>query len=590
VEGQQRRRVPPVGGRAIRLIALALVWGAAHLPRPTAYPITELAPGVYVVPGDTGRGSEGRPNAGFVVTDSGVIVIDAEGSPYQAKRLLASIRTVTAARVRWLILTHHHPDHTFGAIVFKRLGARVIAHPDRTMLAAEGGDDALLASWDGVVGLQELAGFAFADTPDLPITRDTTLVLGGREIRLLHPPNAHTVGDLAIWLGEAKVLYAGDLVVEDGVTMVVDGSSFGALSATDELAALHARVVVPGHGRIVHDPTEQIALTRAYLDSAQLAMAQAINNVTPLARVLQQMPPPDSGRPVSLASRRQRNAVRIYAEMEKLQLSPGLTTTAALASLRGHFATVLDVRTDMSLYLAGHIPGAVYLNVETLRSFAAGVPNLLLPGESYVTLFTRLGIREGRPVVVYSAGDTRNTDATYVAWILGGFGIPVSVLDGGFQKWDLEQRPVERTYPAAVSGTFPSRDFRPDRATLDDVIHRPANTVLVDARSPEQYTGQAGAQMRRGHIPGAINHYWTTDLGTGLSHVFKSADALRASYAAQGITPDSPIIAYCNGGLESSHIYFVLHTLLGYPHVRVYDGSWTEYAAHPELPITAGAQ
>jgi thiosulfate/3-mercaptopyruvate sulfurtransferase len=526
-----------------------------------------------------------------VVTDSGVVVIDAGGSPYQAKRMVAGIRTVTQAPIRWLILTHHHPDHTFGAIVFKRLGAKVIAHPDRTMLAAEGGDDELVSAWDQVVGVRELTGFAFADTPDIPITHDTTLVLGGRRIDVLHPPNAHTVADLAVWLPDSSVLFAGDLVVEDGVTMVVDGSAYGALDAVDRLAALRARVVVPGHGRIARDPAAQLSLTRAYLDSAVGAMAQALTRNTPLSRVLAHMPPPDSGRPVSVASRRQRNAVRIYEEIEK-GLIPTIPPQAALLSTQSlatnlRRETVIDVRTDIASYLAGHIPGAVYLNTETLRSFADGVPNLLLPAQSYVALFTRLGIRGGRPVVVYSAGDTRNIDATYVAWILGGFGVQVSVLDGGFQQWELEQRPVERAYPAAVSGVFPATAFHPDRATLDDVVHRSANTVLVDARPPDQYAGQAGAQMRRGHIPGAINHYWAGDLESGLSHVFKNVDTLRASYAAQAITPDKNIIAYCNGGLESSHIYFVLHDLLGYPHVRVYDGSWTEYAAHAELPIEA---
>ncbi len=91
--------------------------------------------------------------------------------------------------------------------------------------------------------------------------------------------------------------------------------------------------------------------------------------------------------------------------------------------------------------------------------------------------------------------------------------------------------------------------------------------------------------MRRGHIPGAVNHPWTTDLTTGLSHVFKDRDAIRTSYVTQGITSDKAIIAYCNGGLESSHIYFVLHMVLGYPRVRVYDGSYTEWAAHTELPV-----
>ena len=143
-----------------------------------AYPIRKLGPGAYAVLGDTGQGSEGRSNAGFVVTRTGVVVIDALASPAQGKTLLRTIRTVTRLPIQWLILTHHHPDHTFGAIVFKRLRAKVIAHPDRRTLASEEGDDAMVSAWTGVLGLREMQGFAFADTPDVPITHDTTLVLG----------------------------------------------------------------------------------------------------------------------------------------------------------------------------------------------------------------------------------------------------------------------------------------------------------------------------------------------------------------------------------------------------------------------------
>jgi thiosulfate/3-mercaptopyruvate sulfurtransferase len=220
------------------------------------------------------------------------------------------------------------------------------------------------------------------------------------------------------------------------------------------------------------------------------------------------------------------------------------------------------------------------------------VPNLLLPAESYATLFTRLGIRPGRSVVVYSAGETRDIDATYLAWILGGFQAPVRVLDGGYSKWELEQRPESRTYPPAVAGTFPVRAFAPDKASRADVERvvrtTPASAMLVDARPPDQYAGQAGAQIRRGHIPGAINHYWAQDLRDDLTHAFQDTAALRASYKAQGITADKDLILYCNGALESSHIYFVLHALLGYPRVRIYDGSWTDWSAQPSLPITTG--
>jgi thiosulfate/3-mercaptopyruvate sulfurtransferase len=89
-----------------------------------------------------------------------------------------------------------------------------------------------------------------------------------------------------------------------------------------------------------------------------------------------------------------------------------------------------------------------------------------------------------------------------------------------------------------------------------------------------------------------VNHYWAGDLTKapgGFGLVWKSRDSLRASYAAQGITPDRDVIVYCNGGLESSHVYFTLRALLGYPRVRVYDGSWTEWAAHLELPMETGA-
>ncbi len=368
-------------------------------------------------------------------------------------------------------------------------------------------------------------------------------------------------------------------------------------------------------------------------------MRQAVERGTPMTRVLATFPPPDSGRPVSVASRRQRNAERVYLEMERQLMGvgdeqpaapppnpnpgsgaarsetrdtgapvskingrpaarPGLISTDSLAALIPSGAvSIVDVRTDISYYLKSHIPGAVYLNSESLRSMADGVPNLLLPSASYVTLFSRLGIRVGRPVVIYSAGETRNIDATYLSWILSGFGVPsVTILDGGFAKWELESRPTLRTYPPAIRGSFPARAFAPARATLQDIRHflglggaRPGNVVLVDARPPDQYAGQAGAQMRHGHIPGAISHPWATDLTDGLTHVFRPLDMIRASYVTQNVTPDKDIIAYCNGGLESSHVYFVLHDLLRYPHVRVYDGSWTEYSVHEELPATIGA-
>jgi glyoxylase-like metal-dependent hydrolase (beta-lactamase superfamily II) len=282
-----------------------------------AYPVRKLGPGAYAVLGDTGQGSEGRSNAGFVVTRTGVVVIDALASPAQGKTLLRTIRTITELPIQWLILTHHHPDHTFGAVVFKRLGARVIAHPDRRTLASENGDDAMVSAWTGVLGLREMQGFAFADTPDVPITRDTTLVLSGRSFQIAVPGTAHTPGDLVIWVPDAHVLFAGDLLIEDGVAMVVDGSSSGLLAALDHLEALKPAAVMTGHGRIPDDPIALIHLTRCETLALRARMRDDVQQGVSMSRALASLPPADRDRPVSRNSRVRRNAVRIYAEMEQ---------------------------------------------------------------------------------------------------------------------------------------------------------------------------------------------------------------------------------------------------------------------------------
>jgi glyoxylase-like metal-dependent hydrolase (beta-lactamase superfamily II) len=295
-----------------------------------AYPIQKLGSGTYAVLGDTGQGSEGRSNAGFVVTRTGVVVIDALASPAQAKTLLRTIRTITQLPILWLILTHHHPDHTFGAIVLKRAGARVIAHPDRRTLASEDGDDAMVSAWTGVLGLREMQGFAFADTPDVAITHDTTLVLGRRTFAIQVPGTAHTPGDLVIWLPDVGVAFPGDLLIEDGVAMVVDGSSGGLLAALDRLEALKPSQVVPGHGRIPDDPLTLIRETRCETLSLRAKMRDDVQQGVSMSRALASLSPADRDRPVSRNSRVRRNAVRIYAEMERELLHS--TGTAATTS------------------------------------------------------------------------------------------------------------------------------------------------------------------------------------------------------------------------------------------------------------------
>jgi glyoxylase-like metal-dependent hydrolase (beta-lactamase superfamily II) len=275
---------------------------------------------VYAALGDTGRGSEGRPNAGFIVTGSGVVVIDALASPQQGELLVQAIRRVTGEPIRWLVLTHHHPDHHFGAIVFRRLGAEVIAHPDRRVLASEAGEDALIADWVRVVGLDAMRGFQLADTPDRPVTGTDTLRLGEKVIVITHPGAAHTAGDLMVWLPQERVLFAGDILVEDGVTMVVDGDSGALLKALAIIDSLNPLVAVPGHGAIPKTPGQLVARTRSYITGLRAEMKTALEQGVPMARALKSLPPADQTRPVSFNSRRRRNAVRVYLEQERIYM------------------------------------------------------------------------------------------------------------------------------------------------------------------------------------------------------------------------------------------------------------------------------
>jgi glyoxylase-like metal-dependent hydrolase (beta-lactamase superfamily II) len=309
----------------LALHATSAAWGAvAQAP---LFPLQQLAPGVYAVLGDTGRGSEGRANAGFIVTSQGVVVVDAEGSPQDGETLLRTIRSVTRQPIRWLVLTHHHPDHHFGAIVFRHAGAKVIAHPDTRTLQSEAGPDAAMIDWIRVVGLDAMRGFEYANTPNRPVTGTDTLRLGGRMIVLIHPGPAHTPGDLMIWLPQDRVLFAGDVLIEDGVTMLVDGHSPALLSALDRIDSLHPRVAVPGHGALPTDPAALVQRTRGYVRDLRAEMKRAVEQGVPMQRAMAGLPPADSTRPVSLNSRKRRNAVRVYLEMEREVMGLGQDST-----------------------------------------------------------------------------------------------------------------------------------------------------------------------------------------------------------------------------------------------------------------------
>ncbi len=209
-------------------------------------------------------------------------------------------------------------------------------------------------------------------------------------------------------------------------------------------------------------------------------------------------------------------------------------------------------------------------------------------------MLSRSGIKPGQTVVFY--GDNFNWWAAYALWVFGLFGHDdTRLLDGGRQKWVEEDRPLTTDKPDREPSDYPTpeRDDSKIRAFRDEVLaHSEAGKPLVDVRSPEEFRGellhmpaypQEGA-LRGGHIPGARSVPWKRAANEDGS--FKNADELRSIYEGEiGLSSGDDVIAYCRIGERSSHTWFVLTQLLGYPKVKNYDGSWTEWGNAVRAPI-----
>lgn len=258
---------------------------------------------------------------------------------------------------------------------------------------------------------------------------------------------------------------------------------------------------------------------------------------------------------------------------------------------------LVESNEDMLLYETGHIPGAVKidwvtdLNDDTVRDYLDAV--------RFGELLASKGISNDTTVVIY--GDKHNWWATYAFWVFKLFGhADVRILDGGRAKWAAEGRELTRAVAGYAQGSYsaPERDDTTIRAFRDQVrehIKRSGGTALVDVRSPQEFSGERThmpeypqeGTLRGGHIPSAVSIPWAKAVKD--DSTFKSADELRELYGAQGVTADKDIVAYCRIGERSSHTWFVLTYLLGYPQVRNYDGSWTEWGNSVGLPIEKGA-
>ena len=268
-----------------------------------------------------------------------------------------------------------------------------------------------------------------------------------------------------------------------------------------------------------------------------------------------------------------------------------LVETAWLADhLKDPAIRIVEVDEDDQLYANGHIPGAVKLS--WWKQLEHSVKRDVVSGADFAAVCAAAGIDPNTTVIFY--GDKSNWFATYAYWLFKYNGFDqVKLLNGGRQKWIAENRGLTTDVPsyATTSPVVPGAPRESIRALRDRILQAAGNIAFVDVRSPREYSGeiiapegypQEGAQ-RGGHIPGAVNVPWAQCVRE--DGTFKDADALRAVYASQGVVPEREVIAYCRIGERSSHTWFVLTELLGYPSARNYDGSWTEYGNIVGAPI-----
>jgi thiosulfate/3-mercaptopyruvate sulfurtransferase len=277
-----------------------------------------------------------------------------------------------------------------------------------------------------------------------------------------------------------------------------------------------------------------------------------------------------------------------YAHPEML-----VDTAWVAAHSRDPNVRLVEVDVDTAAYEEGHIPGAIAWNWTT--ELCDTVQRDIIPKDAFEQLMMGSGVGNGTQVILY--GDNNNWFAAWALWQMKIYGHQdVRLMNGGRKKWIAEGRELTKQVPEVTQTTYKAQ--APDlslRAFLPEVQQAMTNktAALVDVRSPKEYTGEILAPpglpetcQRGGHIPGAKSIPWgeaCNEDGT-----FKSANELQALYQGRGITADRPVVAYCRIGERSSHTWFVLKYLLGYPNVKNYDGSWTEWGNLVRAPVERG--
>lgn len=312
--------------RALLYLFLMLLGGAScaaplYPPATVNVRAEKLAAHSYYVPGLSGAAStrnEGfMSNAGFVITPAGVVVFDTLGSPSLAQDMIKRIRTLTKLPIKRVIVSHYHADHYYGIQAFKDLGAEIWAHESGKGVVGSDAAKQRYAQRKQILGKWINDRTQRFPEPDLWLSGDTDFEFGGLHFRLRHVGPAHSDEDLALFVEEDGVLYAGDLVFKGRVPFVGDADSKRWLNALEKLIAMNPKILVPGHGVASNTPMQDLTLTRDYLVFLRAEMGRAASELIPFEEAYEKT---DWSRyetmPAFLEANR-RNAYNTYILMEK---------------------------------------------------------------------------------------------------------------------------------------------------------------------------------------------------------------------------------------------------------------------------------
>jgi thiosulfate/3-mercaptopyruvate sulfurtransferase len=252
---------------------------------------------------------------------------------------------------------------------------------------------------------------------------------------------------------------------------------------------------------------------------------------------------------------------------------------------------VIDTRGGYKDYFRSHIVRAHHLNFDTLRGTDNGVPVQYLPDNLMVELLNRAGIQRNRLHLIYATGDVLPNDevlsASMVAYVLEKYGVEkIKIIDGGLAEWQKRDLPVTQDYFGNSIGNITYDEKQQIGICINDLLVMKAKTgsLLVDARPFNEYVGEDDVWLRKGHIPGAISFHWAKLMEKDNTHKFLPLQNNMRELEKAGITKDKDIVVYCGTSREGSLLRFYLRYVAGYPKVRLYEGSWKEYAALKDLP------